>query len=281
MWGKLHRDGAGRLTRSPLAPIPELSRSACGFALVSVLCLTLTGCVTPRAYDREYRKAHSRAMIKGAEEHLRRGEAFERAGNLQLAYEEFRAAFVQNPFQDSALLKRDLVRIKILSRSAASTQVVSPAEHVATGPISPAVSDDSLGQSPIPKVTILLDPMDLVAPVGEELSVGVVASRDLCAATFDVTFDPNLVSIVRTQFPPGAGGNCQALAREGALSVSLNGAMLGSDGLVCAIVLKAGAPGSSVLRVINGRASARDGKPLGVEPLSASVQILRLEDIPI
>ena len=134
-----------------------------------------------------------------------------------------------------------------------------------------------MSESSIPPVTILLDPMDLVVPVGEELSLAVMGSRPIAAGTFQVTSDASLVSIVRTDPGPGAGADFQAHTRQGAVAVNFRGASL-ADGLICTIVLKADAPGSSVLRVIDARANDADGKPLPVESLSASVRILGPED---
>ena len=113
--GNLHRRGGSGLIEPPRARMPSLSRYAAGLLHAVVVCLALTACVAPRAHHRQYRMALSRVLIEDAEAHLKRGEAFERAGKLQLAYEEYRAAFAENPFQDSALLKRDLVRLKILA----------------------------------------------------------------------------------------------------------------------------------------------------------------------
>lgn len=142
--------------------------------------------------------------------------------------------------------------------------------HAAAPAIPPAPSTAEIAstrQSTIPAVTILLDPMDVVVPMEEELSVRVVASRAISGTTFDVTIDPS----------PGAGDGFNALAREGGVTVCSNDAEI-TDGLVCTIVLKAITPGSSVLQIINARASDGDGKPLRVESLSASVRIPGPED---
>ncbi len=270
---KLHRHPGNALIPSLLALIPALSRSASGLTLGSILCLALTTCAAPRGYDREYRNALSAATIKGAEEHLKRGDAFERAGNLQLAYKEYRAAFLANPFQDAALLKRDLVRMKIAAESTSPKLVAAPA--IPPTPLTAEIA--STRQSTIPAVTILLDPMEVVVPMEEELSVRVVASGAITGAMFDLTMDPSVLSVLRVDPSPGAGDDFQALTREGGVTVSSNDAEI-TDGLLCTIVLKALTQGSSVLRIINARASDGDGKPLRVEPLSASVRIAGPED---
>jgi len=68
--------------------------------------------------DPRYRIALSSALIKSGEAHIARGEALEKGGELELAYREYNDAYLENPLNDLALLKRDKVRQRILVATA-------------------------------------------------------------------------------------------------------------------------------------------------------------------
>ncbi|MEW6366139.1 MAG: secretin N-terminal domain-containing protein [Acidobacteriota bacterium] len=96
-----------------------------------------------------YRMALSTALMKSCEAHLKRGEALERGGEYELAYQEFRNAFAENPWSDVALLKRDMVHKLLLARAApektpTEAPIVSPLAQLPTEPVNLKLSDAEL-----------------------------------------------------------------------------------------------------------------------------------------
>ncbi len=130
--------------------------------------LLLTGCAASRAYNRglhaeraqrytdairyyseaaaknpeepTYRLALSGALIKSGDTHVKRGETFEKAEEWDLAYREFCDAYVENPLNDRALLKRDMVRKRLLAEAESPK---TPKEPPIPSPL------DSLQKSPV------------------------------------------------------------------------------------------------------------------------------------
>lgn len=97
----------------------------------------------------KYRLALSAALIRSGEAHLKRGEAFERGGEIELAYREYNDAYMENPLNDRALLKRDMLRKTLLAQAAApkappEPPLPSPLDSLPTQPVYLKMSDAEL-----------------------------------------------------------------------------------------------------------------------------------------
>lgn len=96
-----------------------------------------------------YRIALSSALVQSGEAHLKRGDAFERGGELELAYKEYSDAFADNPLNDRAQLKRDLLRKRLLAEASAPkapkvAPIPSPLAAFTKRPVSLKMSDAEL-----------------------------------------------------------------------------------------------------------------------------------------
>ncbi|MBI2841199.1 MAG: hypothetical protein HYX75_23010 [Acidobacteria bacterium] len=97
----------------------------------------------------KYRMALSAALIKSGEAHVRRGEAFERGGEIELAYREYNDAYMENPLNDRALLKREMLRKTLLAQATPpkappEPPLPSPLDSLPTQPVNLKMSDAEL-----------------------------------------------------------------------------------------------------------------------------------------
>lgn len=73
-----------------------------------------------------YRISLSSALIKSGEAHVKRGEVLERAGEIQLAFKEYCAAVAENPANDAAVLKRDVLHRRLLAAAESPSAAKAP-----------------------------------------------------------------------------------------------------------------------------------------------------------
>ncbi len=149
------------------------------YSLLPLACCLLSGCAAHRAcnrglraeraelyndavrdyseasardpYNARYRMALTDALVKSGEAHVRRGEAFENAGESELAYNEYCLAIQENPLNDRALLKRDILHKRLLAaavppKAPKRAPILSPLDALTKQPVTLRMSDAELSE---------------------------------------------------------------------------------------------------------------------------------------
>lgn len=198
-------------------------------------------------------RASSRALQRAeqnADAHLRRGEAFEREGDGKRAHQEFRAAYVADPFSDLCLLTRELVQVRLQAQTEQSRE---PERAVA------------LTASRTGGITILVGPDGTQVGEGTTFSVRLATSprMPLAACSLALAFDPAMLRVVDFEQGSGILALSAAETTPGRLLLRFT-AKPGFDGAAGRATFAAAKAGTTAISIQDATAADSSGNALVV-----------------